>query len=757
MYRDRNVVKWTGIGFLIGLFVSVIFYIIASIIDNVDFSFHSIFAMHSETILIFIVDLFPIIFGATFFILASIYYSRFNDLKSKYDYEMINYENTLGHIRGISNDNFKEYAEDYKVRNELERILIDLQNKIKSDKELEAIRKAEDNQRNWTAKGYADFAELLRKDNDDLEKLAENILHNLIKYVGANQGGFFMLRDEDNEKYLDLVASYAYNRKKYTDIRFSWGEGLVGTCAIEKQKILVTDVPNNYISITSGLGDANPNCILLVPLKSNDEITGVIELATFKVFEKFEIEFIEKLAESIASTFISVDGNLKTRELLNTSQAQSEELASKEAELMNNIEELRATQEKAIQQGEEFESFSNAVNHTMISAEYDTNGRLINVNDKFINTLGFKDSSEMLGIKVLSFIDSIDQDEFKEKWDSLLAGGTHFDGDVKHTRKDGNSVWLMSTYVSKRDIDGSIESILFLATDVTKEKNINLDNKAQIEAINLSSMTAEIDAEGRIIECNDRFLENLKYQKKDIINKRIRNIMSSELASEFDEDWKNLLNGESYKGVMQFVDSNMNDKWFQGAASSIKDYYGNIEKVIYIANDVTDQKLLEIEALRQADVLKAQDEKLRGAQESLEIKLEEARSEMKEQFREIEIIKIRNELTLEGMLDATLTIRESGEIIFFNKAAEELWGYSKSEVTNQQIKMLFSEEVLKNDDFAASLANEDKQKIVGVRQEVEILTKTKEEESVLMLVSEANVQGNKTYTLFVQSIEIEMF
>ncbi|RLD44499.1 MAG: hypothetical protein DRI86_07400, partial [Bacteroidetes bacterium] len=419
-------------------------------------------------------------------------------------------------------------------------------------------------------------------------------------------------------------------------------------------------------------------------------------------------------------------------ELLNTSQNQSEELAHKEAELLNNIEELRATQEKAIQQGEEFESFSNAVNHTMISAEYDPNGRLINANKKFVDILGFSNDTEIKGVKVFSFIDSIDQDEFNNNWNSLLDGGTHFDGDVKHTKKDGSSVWLMSTFVSKRDINGNIESVLFLATDVTKEKNISLDNQAQIEAINLSSMTAEFNADGRIRGCNEMFLETLNYKMNDILNKKIRSIISEDLVKMFDDEWKSLLNGESYRGVMQFVNSNGDSRWFQGAASSIQNYYGDIEKVIYIANDVTEQKMLEI-------------------------KLEEARDEMKEHFKETEIIKIRNELTLEGMLDATLTIKESGEIIFYNKAAEELWGYTKAEVKNKKIGKLFSKDVLKNDEFVANLAFPDREKIVGVRQEVEILTKDKEEESVLMLVSEANVQGNKTYTLFVQSIEIEMF
>ncbi|PLW99600.1 MAG: histidine kinase, partial [Marinilabiliales bacterium] len=138
-------------------------------------------------------------------------------------------------------------------------------------------------------------------------------------------------------------------------------------------------------------------------------------------------------------------------------------------------------------------------------------------------------------------------------------------------------------------------------------------------------------------------------------------------------------------------------------------------------------------------------------------KLDEAKKEMQQQFKEIEIIKIRNEKTLEGALDSIITIGGTGKIEFFNKAAEEIWEYTKEETIGNDVSMLFSKETIENDEFIGSFVDPNKEKFIGERREANILTKSGEETPVLFLFSDAKVEGEYTVTAFIQNIEVELF
>jgi methyl-accepting chemotaxis protein len=234
--------------------------------------------------------------------------------------------------------------------------LLDMRNELKKASEEEKRRKIEDEQRNWAAQGVARFSDILRKNTNELEELSYNIISNLVKYTNSNQGGIYVVNDNDRDHmFIEMKASYAYDRRKFISKQIEIGEGLIGRCYQEKEKIYLTEIPHDYIKITSGLGEDNPRALLILPLIYNDIIYGLIEIASFNEYPEYVIEFLERIGESIAATISSSKSHMQTALLLEQSQQQAEEMASQEEEMRQNMEELRATQEQSARREEDLQ------------------------------------------------------------------------------------------------------------------------------------------------------------------------------------------------------------------------------------------------------------------------------------------------------------------------------------------------------------------------------------------------------------------
>lgn len=343
----------------------------------------------------------------------------------------------------------------------------------------------EEKRRNWTTQGLALFADILRKNNQQIEEFFSDITSNLVKYLKANQAALFLINDEESsEKLLQMVACYAFDRKKYLNKEVKIGEGLVGQVYLERDVIYLTEIPNNYIKITSGLGDANPNSLLLVPLMVNEEILGVIEMASFNPFAEHEIEFVKKLSESIASTISSVKVNERTRRLLEASQQQSEELRAQEEEMRQNVEELSATQEEISRKGQEMESRINAINESGIaSIEFDLNGIILDANDHFLNLMEYK-HSEAIGGHHKMFVkpEYSRSEQYRRFWEDL-AQGISKPGEFERITKSGRHVHIFGSYSIIRDANGRPFKVLKLATDLTSIKQKQQQAETEIQAL----------------------------------------------------------------------------------------------------------------------------------------------------------------------------------------------------------------------------------------------------------------------------------
>ena len=358
--------------------------------------------------------------------------------------------------------------------------LVEMRDSLQKAREEEEKRKEEDRKRQWVNEGLAKFGDILRQNNDNLEELSYEIIRNLVGYLNANQGGLFLLNDEDdNDIFYELKAAYAYDRRKHLEKQIRPGEGLIGTCAIEKKRIYMTEIPQDYIEITSGLGDANPDSLLIVPLKIEEEVLGVVEVASFNKMEKYQIEFVEKVAENIASTIQSVRVNLKTAELLEKSQQQAEEMSSQEEEMRQNMEELQATQEESARRERELNSTIEAIDNFLLKAEINTDGSIIDTNQLFVDTFQYS-KEELKNIQIQALLN----EQEKEKFPSLLQqviNGNDIKDTIKFKTKTEKDLWLICSITPGSDEEGNITKMQFLALDHTESEEEKLTMRKKLE------------------------------------------------------------------------------------------------------------------------------------------------------------------------------------------------------------------------------------------------------------------------------------
>jgi signal transduction histidine kinase/CheY-like chemotaxis protein len=191
-----------------------------------------------------------------------------------------------------------------------------------------------ENQR-WLKANLADLSQLLQGQRSP-ETVAQLVLSRLAPLVEAQQGVFYLLDSSQDPPVLKLFNTYAYQERKHLANQFRLGEGLVGQCALERQRILLTDVPNDYIRITSGLGEAVPLNIVVLPLLFEDQVTGVIELASFHHFTDLQLTFLEEACNLLGVILNAIAAYLKTQELLEQSQHLTEELRDQQEELLQS-------------------------------------------------------------------------------------------------------------------------------------------------------------------------------------------------------------------------------------------------------------------------------------------------------------------------------------------------------------------------------------------------------------------------------------
>lgn len=507
-------------------------------------------------------------------------------------------------------------------KDELGLALLDMQNNLKHASEEERSRKQEDDIRSWTNVGLARFGDILRQNNNNLNTLADSITQNLVNYLDANQGGLFIYNESDDDKYLELLSAFAYNRKKFIEKVIQVGEGLVGTCALEKRTIYLKEVPENYIAITSGLGEATPTALLIVPLKLEDDIFGIIEIASFREFKAFEIEFVEKIGESIASTLYSVKNSIRTNALLEQSQQQREEMAAQEEEMRQNMEEMQATQEEMSRKNIELEVVTNAINQALISMTLSEEGYIADMNNNFQALVDFS-RMELEGKMFAELIHQEQRSKFNALWDQVLAGQSV--SETLHLLGNNErDIYVMTTISPGMDATGQIIKIFLVGQDVTETKKLELMAQKQAEEIeqNLMQLKTEhersvrrekdietllkaldqnclittIEPSGLITYINNKNVEILGDTKEKIEGKYLQDIdfEAKHKPKEFKIFWENLQKGVRQQREFSLM-VNQKEVWILENYTPVMDESGELFRVINVGFDITENKVREAE------------------------------------------------------------------------------------------------------------------------------------------------------------------
>jgi len=588
------------------LFLPIIAWMIELANHAFIFSVSNIVEIHVLTPTLFVVDIIPLIVGVLAYL-----------IEQKRRGEVQRYEDEIWQRDQKINRN-AEFAKkigdgDYKTE-----FIISDDNDILG-KSLLLMRDnlyenhVHESEQSWISEGKDLISGILRMHNK-IDELAYDVLVNLINYLQVVQGAFYLYQEKS--KTLVNISTYAFNRRKYVNQEFKLGEGLIGQCAFEMEFIYRTEIPDDYITITSGiLGDRKPSSILIVPLITEEKLQGIIEFATLDPeISELKQKYLIELGEIIARTIFNLRVTEQTERLLVEAQNMTKELQENEEQLRQNAEEMRATQEELEksneQLGKQIKEVENAQkrlnslleNASEIISIYDANQKMTYVSPSVRKILGFN-SEEMMRGKDIERLTRKGEMEYKEMLQKLVQNPNEtITIQYTYIQKDGRKIFLETTGRNLLQ-DTAIHGLILNTQDVTArkkaEKEERLRSRMQSLSENSLDMIIRINTLGQFFYANPMVEKYLGVNPNELMDKRFRDINLQEVFANYfstiTDQMKHIPEKTNTELVLKGNEEKEDLYMSIVAIPEFTENENELETILIVGHDITEAKNIERE------------------------------------------------------------------------------------------------------------------------------------------------------------------
>lgn len=568
-------------------------------------SFESLAQIHRVHPSLFLIDLIPVIVSALLYPMHRIMNRAIREYEERVlESQKLRERNTeFAHLLS-EGENPEPYEE--MMTTDLGKALRMIHLNIKADRRQER-------EMSWIAEGKDMISKILRE-QQEMEELSYRVLKALNSYIKSTQAAFYLYNDET--KLLSNTATYAFNRKKSQEQTFKLGEGLVGQCAYEMDYIYRTEIPEDYISISSGiLGDQKPESILLVPLISNEVLQGVLEFAFLKArIPKLTIQYLLELGETIGRTLLNLKMNIRTQTWLEESRTMTEELQNNEQQLQENAKEMTQAQKNLEQVNIQLESKideasqANERLHLMLEhaseiiSIYNRDATLTYISPSVINIFGYS-VEEMMAGKDLERMAKDDVIRLRKIFDHLQENpGATESLEYAFIKKNGERIFLR-TYCRSMLEDTAIKGFLLNTTDITEsvrvEREQRLKTRMQALSENSLDLILRISSSGTIYYANPVVEDYTGIAPGSIMNRNLSEIPFKEaIATLFEEVLSSMARSPVKKNLQLSLPLEIGEHKIERILNvdAIPEFQDSeLETILIVGHDITEAKLIEKE------------------------------------------------------------------------------------------------------------------------------------------------------------------